>query len=160
MQQRTSELLDAVERLEREIQERKLVEEELHKAKEAALASNLAKSAFLANMSHEIRTPLGAVLGFSELLLQPDLEPDERELYLETLKRNNNVLLTIINDILDLSKVESGKFQVTKSAMDLNDFLRDTAAVLTLKAEEKGLEFVVEAEGSHPADDSKRIRCV
>lgn len=150
VQQRTSELLGAVERLQKEIQERKAVEEELLKAKEAALASSVAKSAFLANMSHEIRTPLGAVLGFSELLLQPDLAEDERTLYLETLKRNSNVLLTIINDILDLSKVESGKFQVTKSVVDLKDFLNEAVAVLSLKADEKGLEFVVEAEGSMP----------
>jgi PAS domain S-box-containing protein len=150
VQQRTSELLGAVERLQNEIQERKKVEEELLKAKEAALASSVAKSAFLANMSHEIRTPLGAVLGFSELLLQPDLAEDERNLYLETLKRNSNVLLTIINDILDLSKVESGTFQVTKAVVEVNDFLKEIVAVLSLKADEKGLEFIVEAEGSVP----------
>jgi PAS domain S-box-containing protein len=150
VQQRTSELLGAVERLQKEIQERKQVEEELLRAKEAALASSVAKSAFLANMSHEIRTPLGAVLGFSELLLQTDLTEEERSLYLETLKRNSNVLLTIINDILDLSKVESGKFQVNRTVVDLNDFLSEAAAVLCLKADEKALEFVVEAEGPVP----------
>jgi PAS domain S-box-containing protein len=150
VEQRTSELLGAVERLQKEIQERKLVEAELLKAKEAALASSVAKSAFLANMSHEIRTPLGAVLGFSELLLQPDLTEEERSLYLDTLKRNSNVLLTIINDILDLSKVESGTFQVSKATVNLNDFLNETVAVLSLKADEKALEFVVEAEGSVP----------
>jgi PAS domain S-box-containing protein len=150
VEQRTSELLGAVERLQKEIQERKLVEAELLKAKEAALASSVAKSAFLANMSHEIRTPLGAVLGFSELLLQPDLTEEERSLYLDTLKRNSNVLLTIINDILDLSKVESGTFQVSRTTVDLNEFLKDTVAVLSLKADEKALEFLVEAEGAVP----------
>lgn len=148
--QRTSELLSAIDRLQKEIEERRKVEDELLRAKEAAQASNLAKSAFLANMSHEIRTPLGAVLGFSELLLQPDLDEDERELYLQTLKRNSNLLLTIINDILDLSKVESGKFQLEKTTVDLDDFLNETVAFLSLKADEKGLNFMVEAEGSVP----------
>jgi PAS domain S-box-containing protein len=150
VEQRTAELRAAVERLEREIQERKQVEEELLKAKEAALASSVAKSAFLANMSHEIRTPLGAVLGFSELLLQPDLSEEERHLYLETLKRNSNVLLTLINDILDLSKVESGTFQVNRTRVQLSEFLNETVAVLGMQADEKALDFRVEAEGSVP----------
>jgi len=150
VEQRTSELLGAVESLQKEIQERKKIEEELLRAKEAAQTANTAKSAFLANMSHEIRTPLGAVLGFSELLQQPDLSEQERSLYLDTLNRNSNLLLTIINDILDLSKVESGKFQVDRTSVDLQDFLSEVATVLNLKADEKALKFVVEVEGVIP----------
>ncbi|WP_141734094.1 PAS domain-containing hybrid sensor histidine kinase/response regulator [Oligoflexus tunisiensis] len=150
VEQRTAELQAAVDSLQREIQERKQVEKELLKAKEAALASSVAKSAFLANMSHEIRTPLGAVLGFSELLLQPDLTEEERNLYLDTLKRNSNLLLTIINDILDLSKVESGTFQIHRSTVELNEFLSEAVAVLGMQADEKALDFSVEAEGSVP----------
>lgn len=150
VEQRTAELLGAVESLQREIQERKKVEAELLKAKEDAQASNMAKSAFLANMSHEIRTPLGAVLGFSELLMQTDISEEERTMCCETLMRNGNLLLTLINDILDLSKVESGKFNVHKTRVNLRDFLEEIAASMNLKADEKGLNFAIIAEGSVP----------
>jgi len=150
VQQRTTELLGAVERLQREIDERKIVEKELVKAKEAAYASNDAKNSFLANMSHEIRTPLGAILGFSDLLLQHDVNESDRTLYLKTLRRNGYLLLTIINDVLDLSKVESGTFQIDKSHIELNEFLGEIMASMSLKANEKGLSITIEADGAIP----------
>ena len=95
-----------------DITKHKEIEAELKQAKEAAEVANATKSAFLANMSHEIRTPLGAVLGFSELLATGELPASERVNSFEVIRRNGRLLSNVINDILDLSKVEAGKLEV------------------------------------------------
>ncbi|WP_374001792.1 response regulator [Bdellovibrio bacteriovorus] len=108
---------------------RVMAERALQSAKSAAENANHAKSAFLANMSHEIRTPLGVILGFSEIIGTQDLDSAEREKYLEIIHRNGLSLTRIIDDILDLSKIEAGKFEIEKSPVRLKKLLQE---VLTM----------------------------
>ncbi len=136
------------EELERRVDERT---RELTAAKELADAASVAKSTFLANMSHEIRTPLGVVLGFSELMANPDLTSEERATYLGTIKRNGELLSKIISDILDLSKVESGQFAIDLQEVSLANILSDLTALCTLQAQEKGIELSFLSEGKLPA---------
>ncbi len=139
----------------------KAIEAELKNAKVAADAASETKSAFLANMSHEIRTPLGAVIGFSELLVTDDLTPSEKLNYIEIIKRNGTLLSTIINDILDLSKVEAGKLEVEKVDVPLLDLVNEIITLLNLEATGKGIKLVVATEGIVPGTiktDPTRLR--
>lgn len=125
------------------IDERKKMEEELLKAKEAAEISNHLKSAFLANMSHEIRTPLNAIVGFSNVLAYTEDE-NERQEYIKIIENNNTLLLQLIGDILDLSKIEAGVFEFVYSKVNLNVLLMEVirAARLRLKDDSVVVEFV------------------
>lgn len=139
----------------------KEIQSELEKAKVAAESANATKSAFLANMSHEIRTPLGAILGFSELLASNEMSPSERVNSAEVIKRNGRLLSNIINDILDLSKVEAGKLQVEKIEVPFSDVMKEIGSVLSLEAAEKGIELKVISEGAIPEQiktDPLRLR--
>lgn len=95
-----------------DITERKKTASELFAAKEAAESANFAKSTFLANMSHEIRTPLGAIMGFADLVIDEQVRPSEKVNFVAAIKRNGELLSNIINDILDLSKIEAGKMKI------------------------------------------------
>jgi len=106
------------------ITDRKNIEQELLQAKEKAEESNRLKSAFLANMSHEIRTPLNAIVGFSNILATTDTEEDKKE-YVKIIENNNNVLLQLISDILDLSKLEAGTLEFHYSDVDLNTLMEE-----------------------------------
>lgn len=120
-----------------------------------------AKSLFLANMSHEIRTPLAAILGYSELLREPDLSSDEKSEFIETINRNGRELTRIIDDILDLSKVEAGSLTIEKIKISLPDLLTDITTSLSIKAKENSLSFVVESMGQIPETiltDPTRLR--
>lgn len=126
-----------------------------------AEAANASKSSFLANMSHEIRTPLGAVLGFSELLLSPDISSSEKINSAEAIRRNGRLLSGIVNDILDLSKVEAGKIDFEKSAVHLTELVRDVRSLLLLEAETKGVRLQLRAVGLLPefiTTDALRVR--
>lgn len=123
---------------------------ELKEAKEAAESSSAAKSAFLANVSHEIRTPLGAVLGFSELTLTNGVSLEERKKIYEIIKRNGLQLLNVINDILDLSKIEVGKFEMQKTVVMVSEFLDDIKSTMGLEAENKDLQLRLELEPNIP----------
>ena len=145
----------------RDISERKRIEAELIQAKEQAVVASQTKSAFLANMSHEIRTPLGAVLGFSELIANEDLSSEERAKYVESVRRNGILLENIINDILDLSKVEAGKIGIDLKRTAWSEILNDLSHLLKEKAESKGLEFETIFQGLPPAaitTDALRLR--
>lgn len=117
--------------------------------KQAELA-NEAKSMFLANMSHEIRTPLSAILGFAELLKDPNLSSDERQRYLEVINRTGKNLTHIVNDILDLSKIEAGHLEVEMRTFALPMLLQDLQAVLSFRASGKQLELKMQSEGEVP----------
>ncbi|UZE96237.1 response regulator [Alkalimarinus alittae] len=110
-------------------------------AKQAAETSEAAKSHFLANMSHEIRTPMTAIIGYSESLRDDDISAEEKQHFVDTIIRSGKHLLTIINDILDLSKIEAHRLEVEQLAVPLVNLIRDLKAHVSLKAEEKGLSF-------------------
>jgi signal transduction histidine kinase len=120
----------------------------IRRAEQRALAANLeakranlAKSQFLANMSHEIRTPLGAIMGFLDLLKNPENSRVENERYMGIIDRNTHQLMRLINDILDLSKVEAGKLLIEAIPFSLTDMLQGFASQMKLKAAEKNIEF-------------------
>jgi signal transduction histidine kinase/ActR/RegA family two-component response regulator len=142
--------------------ERKEVEERLREAVERAEAASAAKSLFLANMSHEIRTPLTGLLGMASLLMREDLGAQQRQ-YVETLDQSGQALLAILNDILDLSKVEAGMMTISIAPCDVRGVLNDVADVLRARVAEKGLAFTLDVDEDVPpfvATDPLRLRQV
>ncbi len=124
-----------------DISEHRRIQHQLYEAKEAAEAANLAKSRFLATMSHEIRTPMNGVLGMAQLLLMPNLDESERQNYVRTILSSGQTLLALLNDILDLSKIEAGKFQLEPVEFDPHQFLAQTCALFDGAAQAKQLKL-------------------
>lgn len=135
--------------VERDITESKQAEIDLIWAKEAAEAGNKAKSEFLANMSHEIRTPLNSIIGFTQVLIEEE-DDEETKNMLKIINTSGNNLLGIINDILDLSKIESGKLNLIEKNIDLRDFINNLRRRFQHAANEKGLYFHIKVEKSFP----------
>jgi|GEM_PF-3664363 len=144
-----------------DISDTKRAELQMQQAKESAEAASRAKSEFLANMSHEIRTPMTAILGYADMLLRPDLSADERGTCVKTIRKNGQHLLNVINDILDISKIEAGRMVVERIVCQPIQIIHEVAALMRGRATEKGLSFEVEFASHMPSiikTDPTRLR--
>jgi PAS domain S-box-containing protein len=133
-----------------EARDRKQAELALSHAKELAESANRSKSQFLSNMSHELRTPLNAVIGFTQILQRdPSLSPDQQE-YISIINRSGEHLLGLINDVLEMSKIESGRMNLEENDFDLSRLLNTVESMFRLKAREKGIELTIECDNQVP----------
>jgi len=137
------------EQLQQEITERKVISEELQRAKELAIKESRAKSIFLANMSHEIRTPMNGVIGMTNILRETNLTDEQKE-YLEIIEISGSNLLSIINDVLDFSKIEAGQVELENIAFNLRHNIEEVIKMIHLRAQGKGLKLFLTVSSELP----------
>ena len=149
--ERTKQLRDANEELVREIDQRKRIEDELHKARDVALEASRAKSDFLSSMSHEIRTPLNVITGMADLLAETPLNPEQGE-YVRVTRAAGENLLHLINDVLDLAKIEADQLSLEEVQFDLVELIDNRSQLLAVQAHEKGIELSCHIRPDVPRD--------
>ncbi|MEI6415446.1 MAG: ATP-binding protein, partial [Pseudomonadota bacterium] len=144
-----------------DLTERELSEQKLRDVMVAANAANRAKSVFLSNMSHELRTPMNAILGFARLLERDSGMSDKSRQRLATINRSGQHLLALINDVLEISRIEAGRVEIKPAAFDLGELLKELADMIHIRAEEKGLAFTLERDPGLPSQvlgDAHRLK--
>ena len=157
----TDKLCETLQSRDHEIVVRQKTEADLIHAHEAAEAANKAKSEFLANMSHEIRTPLTAILGYTELMADPGQQDYEKSDCVATVRRNSEHLLSIINDILDLSKIEAGKSELNPNRCSVTTVIAEVISLMRIRAKQSGISLAAEYVGDIPESiftDEVRVR--
>ena len=132
-----------------DVTKQKRSEEALVAAKEKAEESDRLKSAFLANMSHEIRTPMNGIIGFTDLLKKPDLTGEQKDSYINIIKKSGNRMLDTVNDIIDISKIDSGQVEISNSTFDINNEIDEQYQFFKQEAFDKGLEFKLQNKLSY-----------
>jgi PAS domain S-box-containing protein len=158
LKQAEEELRRYKDHLEATVQQRTA---ELLLARDAAQSANKAKSVFLANMSHELRTPLNAILGFSGIMRRDPAISDGQRANLDIINRSGEHLLTLINDVLEMAKIEAGKLQLEIAPFDLGNMVRDVVDMMQLRAQEKGLQLLLDQTSEFPRyirGDEARLR--